>query len=278
MKFIFIADFFVEHILGGGELNNEECMKILISQGHTVSKLQSHLVTSIFIERNKNANFIVANFVNLRQECKSALLTTKYVIYEHDHKYLKTRNPAFYKDFIAPQSDIINLEFYQNTLAVLCQSQYHLDIIKKNIHLSNLVNLSGNLWSLSTLKIIEDISTCSKKDRCSIMNSAIPHKNTSDAVNLCIAKKFEYDLIHNPVYNDFLAEVGANKKFVFLPKTPETLSRVAVEARMMNMSLITNNMIGATKEPWFKLKGKDLIDVVYKMREDIPSKVIEVFE
>jgi hypothetical protein len=37
-------------------------------------------------------------------------------------------------------------------------------------------------------------------------------------------------------------------------------------------------MIGATKEPWFKTKGKELIDIVYKMREDIPSKVVELFE
>ena len=32
MKIIFIADFFVEDVLGGGELNNEECIKILISR------------------------------------------------------------------------------------------------------------------------------------------------------------------------------------------------------------------------------------------------------
>jgi len=278
MKFIFIADFFIEHVLGGGELNNEECIEILISQGHTVRKLQSHLVIPTFIEQNKNANFIIANFINLRQECKDALLDTKYIIYEHDHKYLKTRNPASYKYFIAPSSDIINLEFYQNAMAILCQSQFHLDIIKKNTDLPNLVNLSGNIWSISALKIIEEISKKPKQKKCSIMSSNIPHKNTNDAVNLCLVKKMEYELISSNVYNEFLAALGNNEKFVFLPKTPETLSRVAVEARMMNMSLIANNMLGATKEPWFKKKGKELIDVVYQMRDDIPSKIIDLFE
>ena len=278
MKIIFIADFFVEDVLGGGELNNEECIKILISKGHEVVKRQSHQVDVSYIDKNKDNNFIVANFVNLHQDCIDALLKTSYIIYEHDHKYLKSRNPAPFKDFIAPKEEIVNYDFYKGARAVLCQSQFHLEIIRKNIDISNLVNLSGNIWPVDSLKLIEEISKKPKQKKCSIMNSGIPHKNTNDAISLCIVKKMEYELINSSVYNEFLAALGNNEKFVFLPKTPETLSRVAVEARMMNMSLIANNMIGATKEPWFKTKGKELIDIVYKMREDIPSKVVELFE
>ena len=278
MKLVFIADFFVDEILGGGELNNEECIKILISKGYSVVKRKSHLVDTTYIDKNRDSKFIVANFLNIRTDCIEALLNTDYVIYEHDHKYLKTRNPAFFKDFIAPKDQIVNYDFYKQAKAVLCQSQFHLDIIKKNIDLPNLVNLSGNIWPESSLKLIEEISKKPKQKKCSIMKSHIPHKNTNDAIDLCIAKKMEYELISNSVYGEFLAALGNNEKFIFLPKTPETLSRVAVEARMMNMSLITNNMLGATKEPWFKKKGKELIDIVYQMRDDIPSKIINLFE
>ena len=71
--------------------------------------------------------------------------------------------------------------------------------------------------------------------------------------------------------------MGQNKTFVFFPKTPETLSRVVVEARMMGMSVIVNRMIGATREPWYKLKGDSLIREVRNMRKTIPSKVVEAF-
>ena len=108
------------------------------------------------------------------------------------------------------------------------------------------------------------------------MDSGIPHKNTNEAVNLCVAKKLEYQLVQSGVYNEFLAALGANEKFVFLPKTPETLSRVAVEARMMNMSLLTNNNLGAIHEPWFQYKGKELIEIVREMRTRIPRKIIEI--
>jgi hypothetical protein len=278
MKFVFIADFFVEHILGGGELNNEECIKILISKGHSVNKIQSHLVTPAFIVENKNRGFIVANFVNLSKESVKALCEIDYVVYEHDHKYLRTRNPADYKDLVAPKEELVNLDFYKKAKAVLCQSQYHLDIIKKNTGLMNLVNLSGNLWSTTSLKIIEEISKKQKQKKCSIMRSPIPHKNTSDAISLCVVKGLDYELVHSQNYKEFLQALGSNEKFVFLPKTPETLSRVAVEARMMNMSLITNSMLGASKEPWFELKGAPLIKVVYEMRESIPLAVIKAFE
>ena len=36
----------------------------------------------------------------------------KFIIYEHDHKYLRSRNPAQYVNYQAPQSEIVNKQFY----------------------------------------------------------------------------------------------------------------------------------------------------------------------
>ena len=72
--------------------------------------------------------------------------------------------------------------------------------------------------------------------------------------------------------------MGENKAFVFFPKTPETLSRVTVEARMMNMKTITNNKVGASREPWFKFKGEKLIDHMIQKREKIVETIIGLFD
>jgi purine nucleoside phosphorylase len=77
---------------------------------------------------------------------------------------------------------------------------------------------------------------------------------------------------------EFLLRLGESEKFVFLPKTPETLSRIAVEARMMGLSVITNNMVGATKEDWFSLKGEELIEVIKNKRIEIPNIVTELLK
>ena len=69
--------------------------------------------------------------------------------------------------------------------------------------------------------------------------------------------------------------LGKHKGLVFFPKTPETLSRIVVESRMMGMSVITNNMVGATSEKWYSFKGESLVDLMCEKREQITNKVLE---
>jgi hypothetical protein len=275
MKIIFIADFFVEQILGGGELNNDELLKMLAQDGHEVLKINSHQVTPEFIDRNIDAKFIIANFVNLKPDLINKLYNTRYIIYEHDHKYLRSRDPGIYPGFKAPDEAIINLEFYSNAQAVMCQSQFHLEIVKMNTNLNNLVNLSGNLWSESSLEFMKSLAEKPKSECCSIMQSNIIHKNTREAIMYCKHKKIPYKLVSNKNYESFLDQLSENKTLLFLPKTPETLSRVVVEARMMGMSVIVNKMIGATREPWYELKGKDLIEYMHAKRKMIKDIVLE---
>ena len=272
-KFIYISDCFLSDFIGGGELNDHELCDLLKSD-----KIRSNNVDLAFLNKNKNANFIVSNFVNLREIVKQKLIKDhKYIIYEHDHKYLRTRNPAEYKDYLAPKQEIVNLNFYRSAAAVLCQSSFHEDIITKNINIKNVVNVSGNLWSIDSLDYIESISNNNKNNRYSILKSNTWHKNTSETSFYCRKKGYEYDLISSNDYHEFLSLLSRNEKFIFLPKTPETLSRVVVEARMLGITTITNKNVGASYEPWFKLKGLDLISHMRKKRVEIPNLIKEIF-
>jgi len=279
MKIVFIADFFANQVAGGGELNNEEFINICTEKGHDVEKINSHLVTVEYLESNLDCKFIVANFVNLSQPCVDFLTkSAKYIIYEHDHKYLKNRNPAIFRNFLAPEKMIIYSSFYANAMAVLCQSIFHKGIVERNLQLENIFNLGGNLWSLQSLAKIRQFRLEPKEDKCSILDSNVGHKNTAGAIEYCENNNLEYELIKSSDYFDFLKQLSRNKTFVFLPKTPETLSRVAVEARMMSVSVITTKIIGATHEPWFELKGEELIDKVESMREEITEKVLDLLQ
>jgi len=278
MKFVFIADFFTDQVLGGGELNNDELIKILSAWGHQIVKINSHFVTTNFIEQNKDKKFIIANFINLRRDCFEVLYDKQYIIYEHDHKYLTTRNPGVFPDFKAPKEAIINYKFYKEAKAVLCQSSFHKGIVEKNLELENIISTGGNLWSTESLNLMREISQKGKNKACSILKSNIGHKNTFEALRFCQVKNLECELIEDKDYHNFLRKLGSNEKFIFFPKTPETLSRVVVEARMMGASVITNNLVGATKEDWFKFKGKELIKIMDSKRSEIPKKVIGAFD
>ena len=113
-------------------------------------------------------------------------------------------------------------------------------------------------------------------DKYCILASIVGHKNTLDAIKYFKIKKHDYILVSDLNYYNFLSKMGNNKTFVFFPQTPETLSRVTVEARMMGMSTIVNGKIGASKEPWFKFKGECLIDKMIEKREAIINTIIEV--
>ena len=277
MKFVFIADFFVDQVLGGGEINNEEFINILKEKGHEIHAVNSPLATLELLDKYKDYNFIVANFVRLSEEAKRYLLDKKYVIYEHDHKYLTTRNPSDFKNYLAPKEAIINYDFYKSAISVFCQTSFHKNIVEKNLNLDNIASLGGNLWSTEYLDLLEEMSKVEKTDTCAIINSPVPHKNTSEAILYCNTMNMDYNLIdfENPI--GFLKALGLCKTLVFFPKTPETLSRVVVEARMMGMGTKTTQNIGALHETWFSEKGSDLIGLMRNKREEIPKIVVSCF-
>jgi hypothetical protein len=273
----YISDFFFDQVLGGGELNDSELLKILNNKGYQVKKKNCHLVDISLLKENNDCLFIISNFINLSQECKSFFIKNiDYIIYEHDHKYLKRRNPALFKGFLAPKDEIVNLDFYKSAKKIFCQSSFHKSIVFKNTNLDNLESLSGNLWPIETLEFIRKLSKEDKQDKCSIMNSTTPHKNTHGGIKYANKKNLNYELIQSNNYYEFLTKLSKNKAFVFLPKTPETLSRVLVEARMLGCKVITNDLVGASKEEWFSLKGDQLIDFMKNKREEIYSKIAGV--
>ena len=96
---VFIADAFAHQIAGGGELNNQNLIELLRQNGETVLEINSQGVVAAFIESYADSSFIVANFVGLSEHARAALLNKHYLIYEHDHKYIKSRNPADFPDY-----------------------------------------------------------------------------------------------------------------------------------------------------------------------------------
>lgn len=277
MNFIFVADFFANEILGGGEINNEVLADCLRRRGHSVSEKKCVHFTEDDVNNNKDACFIISNFIQLSEGAKTALKNTRYIIYEHDHKYLRRRNPAMFSNYKAPKSEIVNRDFYANALGVFCQSKFHCQILQKNLFLDNIKNLGGNLWSDESLEVMTILLQNEKQDKFSVMKSNIAHKNTAGAVRYCERNDAPYELVSSNNYHDFLSQLSRNNKFVFLPQTPETLSRVVVEARMLGVEVHTNNRVGAASEPWFPLKGFELIERMKQRREEITMAVEDTF-
>lgn len=272
INILFVADFFSEQIAGGGELNNDVFIKNAISLGHKVDAVRSHLVNKDHID--KADYIIVGNFVNMPEHVKSYLKGKKYVIYEHDHKYLQSRNPAQFENYLAPKEKIVNYDFYKRAICTFCQSQFHTNIARNNLNLDNIVNLGGNLWPKEHFSILRDMAQRKKRPYSAIMQTATPHKNMIDAIRFCKTQQISYRLIPPSDPINFLADLGQYETLVFFPKTPETLSRIVVEARMMGMKTKTTSNIGAVHEPWFTKKGLELIEYMEHKQHEITKDVL----
>jgi hypothetical protein len=271
---LYLSDFLSHEVLGGAELNDDELLKLL-SKSFSIKRRKC---SEVKFDELKDCDFIIlSNFISLRETSLEYIKENKnYIVYEHDHKYLASRQPNTYQDYKAPPEELRHVELYKKAKKVFVQSSLHQDIILKNIDLDNVYNVSGNLWSEEHLSLMEVLLLSEKVDDIAIMDSPIKHKNTIGAVLVCESLGKNYTLIKSKNYVEFLSKISSHQKLLFIPKTPETLSRIIVEAKMMGCSIMTNSNIGATYEEWFTLKGDSLINYMRSRKTEIISDISEV--
>lgn len=275
---LFVSDFYLDEILGGGEKNNDAFLKLL-SKKYNVEKIKSQFVTIDFLNKKINNFLIVANFFLLSEEVKHFIQNNmNYVIYEHDHKYVSNNNPSVFDEFDIPSEHLINLEFYSKAKAVFCQSNLHCKIIYKNTLLQNIVNLAGNIWDDIDLSILENHIESDKKIKFAILDSNNKNKGKPVAIKYCEENDIKYDLIKFQNYELFIKDLSTVETLIFFPQWVETYNRVAVEARILGCKLITNNLIGVTTESYYKLKGKELFEFIKQNNENVLNKFISIIE
>lgn len=284
MKIVFIADIFASELpYGGGEKSNEELCRLIKEDGHEIIKLHTYLIkpedASAFVKGGYK--FIIANFICLSEQLKDFFAKhAQYIIIEHDHKYLAGRDPGKFENYLAPQSEIVNYEFYKNAKAVICQSKLHKEVVERNLKLKNIKSIGGNFWSDDELDYIIDIRKENKKDIASIPNFyGCVSKGTDLAIGYCIKNNIKYEMIPKMPTKEFLSEISKNKYLVFIPKTLETLSRIVVESKMLEITVKTiKPLIGACSEPWWGLESVFLVNYMKDNKKKFYNIVLGSFD
>ena len=274
---IFISDFFINEVMGGAEFCNDALMKLL-SPDVKIASLKSDRATVQLVENNLDKFFIVANFFQLAENVKAALAKTTYVILEHDHKYVRSNNPSLYKDFLAPERQIQNKAFYKNALAVLCQSKKHAGVVQRNLLINNIVNLGGNIWNEEQLATLENNLHAEKAIKYGILQSNNRNKGMPAAIAYCQRNGIDFKLIEPKPFPEFIRDISQVETLVFFPQWLETYSRFAIESRILGCKLITNSLIGATSEDYFKLKGKELLDFIRQNNQNLRQRWIKLID
>lgn len=274
MKIYFISDFFSDEINGGAELVDAEVIKYFVSKEYDVEKIRSFESDKIKETFNSTSYYIISNFTGMADDIKDLLRSERYSIYEHDHKYLITRDPSMFREYKAPGNAIINRSFYTYAENVFCQSKKHKEVVEKNLGLTNIVNLGCSIWGSKEVEALNSACSVKKTKSVAILKSGNQIKGQAESVDYCAEKQLDYDLVGDLPYAQFVAELAKYEKFVFFPKVLESFSRLAVEARILGCQLITNQNLGCTSELWFReKKGKELLDFIKEEQKNVLSKV-----
>jgi|TARA_R100000027_G_C2239184_1_gene91447 hypothetical protein len=276
-SFIIVTDFYFSEINGGAEANAEALMDRFVDCDINITKTKSAHITVEFLKANRDKIFIFSNFIFLKEHCKNyAISNLKYFVYEQDHKYIKSRNPIKYVNFIAPKEERINIEFYKGAIKVLFLTKLSMEVFQKNTDLDNLLNLKSSVWRKKELEFLKEICDNEKNNKVAIMNSDNPIKRKQDCIETCRKNSWDYDLVSDRNFKNFLKKLSKYEKLLFLTGHLETCARIVVEAKMLNLKVITNKkLIGAASEEWYSLSGKELIDEMEKISSNMPMKILE---
>lgn len=283
IKVVYISDFFVDKVSGGAEIYDDNLINLFTQDGIKVVKF----VTTEFNEKHFNLykkmgfHFIISNFIHMPVSVLRIFRDNpgSYSIMEHDHKYIRSRDPSKFKDFIVPSEYIVNRTLYANAKNIFAQSKLHAEVIQKNLKINNIINLGMSLWSEQQLQIILENCDNDKKNDMAILQSSNPTKNTQAAIKYCESKNLSYTLIPSMQYKDYISELSKHKTYFYLPKVLETFNRVIVEARMLGCEISTTKLNGCLSEDWFpQKKGKSLIEFATEQRQVVYQKIVSAIQ
>ena len=277
-KIILISDFFIDDFVGGAALNDEEIF-VTLNKHYDVQKIKSRYLYPGFIQENLDSFFIISNFFGISPSIRQSIEDKcKYILYCHDYKFVQHTNPAVYPNFIVPPNELININFHKNSSAIVCQTDFQKNIYDKNLNLpEKTINFSGNLWSEHHLNLLEKLGSESKSShKCAVINSPYPQKGTKQSQEYCRQNNIPFDTIKDPDYESFLKFLSMYSSLAFHPSTPETCCRLVLEAKMMGLEIHTNELIGASYEPWYNKNGLELINVMRNKKENLLKIIRDV--
>lgn len=275
-KVIFLQDFFADELTGGAELHDQIVIEHFENLECLHAKIKCSALTVDYIRDNLDKVWFISNFASLRNHHKALLAKhAEYLIYEHDYKFLTIRNPISFPDFIAPKKIMINMNFYRAAKKVICLSKMHRDIFEKNLTLNNYENINCSMWSDKQLSMFKRLSSGKKNNRYAVIKSHNPIKKMRESIEFCIKRNIDYDVIGSNDYDEFIEILSKYKGLVFMTGHPEPTPRVAIEAKMLNCSFLSQkSLIGVAHEEYFHLSGDDMIEKVRDLREEALAKLV----
>jgi len=187
---------------------------------------------------------------------------------EHDFQLFAHRIPDGYPDFKAPESELRNVKLYKAAKRVIFQSSYQKNIFDLNIKLNKTYNLEGNIWRDDELDFFENTPS-TKNGRCAILRGRSFSKGFAQAVEIADSLRLKVDVLDNMPYSDFIRELSKYSNVLLYPLRSESFGRVAAEASMMGVAVLTNKFMACTAAPWWESNRFEIVRYMRNCKKNL---------
>ena len=268
--YFFVSDLFVGDYVGGAELSLETLYDSCPSDKKT--KVPSSQITRQLIENNKDAKWVFGNIANVSDEVITMIAESgiDYTFVEFDYKFCKHRNPVLYQMVEGTTCDYKNTE-RGKCLTNFCNSAKSVFFMSKRqmeLHLQNLPSLRkermfvlSSLFDQNFFDFIEKVREKSKNknNKWVVLGSRSWVKGLNETESHCKDKGYEYEVLWNLPYSQFLEKMAESKGLCFKPSGLDTCPRMVIEAKLLDCDLDINELVQHHDEKWFNKSYEDIV-------------------
>tara|TARA_R110000824_G_scaffold318052_3_gene505157 strand:+ start:496 stop:1362 length:867 start_codon:yes stop_codon:yes gene_type:complete len=283
VKVVICADYFTE-VNGGAEKTFEVLSDAVIERyglkDNEIIKISTSKVDIDFINAHLGATWLIGNYYFLIQNNLLALFNgLNYYVVEFDYKICPTRNFEFFKHLNG--EDYQYDKYAESIDTFLCGSKttFFMSEVQKNRHVDFLKKLTVDKCKIAGSCFDDDFFDILSKVKCSNKNSVTAvygqptwQKGLGNAIFWCEQNGKDYVNLYNLPYGDFLSQLSKCERLVFLPNGADTAPRTVMEAKLLGLEIVMNNLVEHADEPWFNTD--DLEETIQHLRST-PSRFAE---
>tara|TARA_R100000008_G_scaffold86885_1_gene82438 strand:+ start:10874 stop:12520 length:1647 start_codon:yes stop_codon:yes gene_type:complete len=270
--FVFVADLFKEHYVGGAELTFD-CL--IDSVRLPSQKGMSSQISVATMEQHKDKFWVFGNYAQLPANCMMyAIKNLNYCVVEFDYKYCKYRTEHLHLKNEGPcdcaEKPIGKLVamFMAKAKKTFWMSQGQLDTWCGHYSLlSNNAVVLSSAFSDESLQYISSLDKSSKNNKWVILGSNSWIKGKEDAIKYAEDNNLEYEVLWGLDYKQFLSKLAQSRGLIHLPRGYDTCPRMVIEAKLLGCELILNEFVQHKDENWFNQP----VEEIYKYLMDRPS-------
>lgn len=253
-KFVVVADYFTEQVLGGAELSTQALIDTC--PGDVVAIL-SRDIGDEDIEKYKDHYWIFTNVWLLKWGLIPRIVNTlKYSIVEYDFKYCVYRSPDMHARQEGMDCNCTNIvldEFFMRAdniffMSALQKVWYEM---KMPFLKDQRCFVLSSLFDDKTLDKLTALAPEHKENCWAIMWSASSLKGFNEAVRYAETHKINYRIFKDLGYDEMLMALSKCEGLIYKPIGGDTCPRAVIEAKLMGLKCDLNYFVMHQYEEWF---------------------------